>query len=407
MRNKGWIVTLAGAGVNMALGVLYAWSVFAKQLTEATANGGFGWDKTTASLPYITAIGVFALMMIPAGRLQDRFGPRLAATAGALLAGLGLIVAGFSTAQNVWPAMFGFGLMTGTGMGLGYAAATPAAVKWFPANKKGLITGIVVSGFGLAPVYIAPLTNTLLAQYGVGGAFKFLGLGFAVFAGLLAQLIVNPPSVGGAKPVAGSPAAADGWTDMTRSPRFFVFWLQYACAATAGLMIIGHLSRIVASQSGGAVTLGFVFVAILAVFNALGRIMAGLISDRIGRAPTIALVCATQAGVMLWFPHLASAGAFFMGAALVGFNYGACLSLFPSVTADNWGTKNFGLNYGLMFTAWGVGGVFGPLLAGRIADATGSYALAFQIAAAMLAAAAVLSLGQTVLARRRALSGAV
>ena len=402
MRNTGWMVTFAGTGINLALGVLYAWSVFAKQLTEPLANGGFGWSKTLASMPYITTIGIFAIMMIPAGRLQDRFGPRLIATAGALFTGLGLVVAGFATPEIVWPALLGFGIMAGTGMGLGYSAATPAAVKWFPSNRKGLITGIVVSGFGVAPVYIAPLTNSLLAQYGVGNAFKILGAGFAVFAGLLAQLIVNPPAAQAAAVQAAAKPSGETWRDMMRTSKFAIFWIQYACAATAGLMIIGHLSRIVATQSGGVITLGFLFVAVLAIFNALGRIMAGIISDRIGRVRTIALVCTMQAATMLIFPSLTSSGAFFLGAALVGFSYGACLSLFPSATADNWGTANFGLNYGILFTAWGVGGVFGPLLAGRIADSTGSYALAYQIAATMLGVAALLSLVQEVLNRKRA-----
>lgn len=402
MRNKGWVVTFAGTGINLALGVLYAWSVFAKQLTEPLANGGFGWSKTLASMPYITTIGVFALMMIPAGRLQDRFGPRLIATAGAVFTGLGLVVAGFATPEMAWPALLGFGVMAGTGMGLGYSAATPAAVKWFPSNRKGLITGIVVSGFGVAPVYIAPLTNSLLGQYGVGNSFKILGVGFALFAGLLAQLIVNPPAAQAQAAPASAKPLGDTWRDMMRTPTFFIFWIQYACAATAGLMIIGHLSRIVSTQSGGVITLGFLFVAALAIFNAMGRIMAGIISDRIGRVRTIALVCTMQAATMLLFPSLTTSAAFFMGAALVGFSYGACLSLFPSATADNWGTANFGLNYGILFTAWGVGGVFGPLLAGRIADTTGSYAMAYQVAAIMLGVAALLSLVQEVLNRKRA-----
>ena len=161
-----------------------------------------------------------------------------------------------------------------------------------------------------------------------------------------------------------------------------------------------------ASQSGGAITLGFLFVAALAIFNASGRILAGIISDRIGRVLTIALVCSLQAAAMLIFSRLTSSGAFFAGAALVGFSYGACLSLFPSATADNWGTANFGLNYGILFTAWGVGGVFGPLLAGQIADSTGSYALAYQVAAIMLGVAALLSLAQVAVARQSARQGA-
>jgi MFS family permease len=387
---KGWIVTFSGLGLNLALGVLYAWSVFAKQLTEPTGAGGFGWNKTLASLPYTTAIAVFAVMMIPAGRLQDRFGPRIVATAGALLTGLGLIVAGFATPESSAPALLGFGLMAGAGIGLGYSAATPAAVKWFPPERKGLITGIVVSGFGVAPVIIAPLSNHLLKTHGVGASFMILGAAFAVFAGLLAQFLNNPPAPAPAAK-AQAKAASGSWRDMLGEPRFYILWLQYACAAMAGLMIIGHLSRIVSAQSGGAVTAGYLFVGVLAVFNASGRIIAGVVSDKIGRVWTLALVCLIQAATMSFFGGITTAAAFFIGASLVGFSYGACLSLFPSVTADNWGTANFGLNYGIIFTAWGVGGVFGPLLAGRIADSTGSYQAAYEVASALMLAAAGLS----------------
>jgi MFS family permease len=173
---------------------------------------------------------------------------------------------------------------------------------------------------------------------------------------------------------------------------FYMLWIQYACAATAGLMIIGHMAKIVAVQSGNAIKIGFVFVALLAIFNASGRIIAGVISDYIGRVVTIGLVCILQASAMFFFPSFETIGAFVLGSALVGFSYGACLSLFPATTADQWGTKNMGLNYGVLFTAWGVGGVVGPMLAGRIADTTGSYAGAYDIAGLLLMLAFVLAM---------------
>ena len=180
MNRRGWIVVLAGTGLNLALGILYAWSVFSKQIVETVEKGGFGWTKTTASLPYTVACGIFAIMMIPAGRLQDRVGPRVVASAGAVLTGLGCVVASFSSAESVLPAIIGFGVLGGSGIGLGYAAATPAAVKWFPPEKKGLITGVVVGGFGIAPVYIAPLSKYLISTYGVAGSFRILGVAFLV-----------------------------------------------------------------------------------------------------------------------------------------------------------------------------------------------------------------------------------
>jgi MFS transporter, OFA family, oxalate/formate antiporter len=393
MNRRGWMVTLAGMGLNLALGILYAWSVFGKALQEPIARGGFGWTKTQSTLPYTIAIACFAAMMVPAGRLQDKLGPRLVASIGGVLTGVGLVVASFASPAAVWPAVIGFGLLAGTGFGLGYAAATPAAVKWFPPEKKGLITGLVVAGFGIAPVYIAPLSKHLLATYGVPAAFRILGVAFLLVATGCSQFIKNPPpELVHPKKATGGAGADLVWQQVIRTPSFWLLWLQYAFAATAGLMIIGHMARIVTVQSAGAVQIGFVFVALLAAFNAGGRVVAGVISDYIGRSVTIALVCVSQALVMFFFSSFTTIAGFVLGAAVVGFSYGACLSLFPATAADQWGTKNMGMNYGILFTAWGVGGVIGPTLAGRIADQTGSYAGAYNIAGVLVSCAFVLAM---------------
>jgi OFA family oxalate/formate antiporter-like MFS transporter len=385
---KGWIVTMAGMGLNLALGILYAWSVFKKQLVAPIADGGFGWSNQQATLPYTVAIAMFAVMMIPAGRLQDKLGPRKVALAGGWLTALGLIVASFASAENALPAIVGFGLMAGTGFGLGYASSTPAAIKWFPPEKKGLITGLVVAGFGVAPVYISPVTKALLGSYGVAMTFRILGLAFLVTATLFSSLIQNPEvAMNVAKPGAAKKAVAGDktWREMIKSPFFYMLWLQFAFAAIAGLMIIGNMASIVTQQSGGSLKAqAAFFVALLAVFNAGGRVVAGIVSDYIGRIVTLALVSIAQASILLFFSRFTTFGEFAVGAAVVGFSYGACLSLFPSTTADTWGTKSLGLNYGVLFTAWGVGGVFGPMLAAKIVDATGSYQTAYNVASMLL-----------------------
>ena len=394
--NKGWWVALSGMGLNLALGVLYAWSVFSKQLTEAVDKGGFGWSKTEASIPYTVAIACFALMMVPAGRLQDKIGPRMVASMGAVFTAAGLALSSFASATNILPAVIGFGCLAGIGFGLGYSAATPAAVKWFPPEKKGLITGIVVSGFGLAPVYIAPFSKFLITDFGIDDAFRILGATFAIFAVFIAQFIVNPPvqTAVPSQPKArrGNDRADFTWREMVKTPTFYLLWFQYVCAATAGLMIIGHLAKIVSVQSGNMIKAGFLFVVLLAVFNAAGRIIAGIVSDRIGRIRTIMIVFLSQAAIMFFFSEFSTVGTFILGSAVVGLSYGACLSLFPSATADFWGTKNLGLNYGIMFTAWGVGGVFGPIMAGKIADLTGSYNIGYFISAGLMLFGALLTL---------------
>lgn len=393
--NNGWWVVFAGMGLNLALGVLYAWSIFSKQFTEAVDKGGFGWTKTEASIPYTIAIACFALMMVPAGRLQDKIGPRMVASMGAVLTSVGLIFTGYASPTNLLPAVVGFGFLAGTGFGLGYSAATPAAVKWFPPAKKGLITGIVVSGFGLAPVYIAPFSRYLLADFGIKSAFFILGATFAVFAVFIAQFIRNPETPAASPHTGTSPISYRvdfTWREMVKTRTFMLLWVQYAFAATAGLMIIGHLAKIVSVQSGNAIKIGFLFVALLAIFNAAGRIVAGIVSDRIGRIRTMMIVFLGQAAVMFFFSKLSTIETFILGSAVVGFSYGACLSLFPSATADFWGTKNLGLNYGIMFTAWGVGGVLGPLMAGKIADMTGSYSLSYIISASLMIIGAIMTL---------------
>ena len=384
---RGWTVAFAGLGINLALGVLYAWSMIAKSLTA-----DWGWSAGQASLPYAIACGVFAIAMVFAGRAQDRLGPRIVATIGGLLVGAGMITASFSSETSSLPVILGFGLLAGAGIGLGYASATPAAIKWFSPARKGLITGLVVAGFGLASVYIAPLTQWLLGAYGIAMTFRILGIAFFIVIVGLSQLMVNPPA--GYVPPAYKPknhpehaghlrAVRDyEWPEMVRTKQFALLWVMYAFAAFAGLMIIGHMAKIAALQMP-SINLGFLLVAVLAVGNALGRVTAGVVSDRIGPVRTMLMVFVAQA-VMMGLLAIAGTPAMLVPvAALVGFSYGANLALFPSATAGYFGTKNMGVNYGLVFTAWGVGGVFGSMTAGTIVDSTGSYAIAYAVAAGL------------------------
>jgi OFA family oxalate/formate antiporter-like MFS transporter len=397
---RAWIVTLAGLGINLALGVLYSWSVIAKMLSKPIAEQGWGWSAGQASLPYAIAVGVFAIAMVFAGRAQDRFGPRIVASVGGALCGVGMIVAGFATPDFPLPIAIGFGVLTGLGIGLGYASATPAAVKWFPPNKKGLITGIVVAGFGLASVYIAPITTWLLATQGIAGTFRVLGVGFLVTAVALAQMLVNPPA--GYTPSARataetathvSPAHVTDdyeWREMVRTRQFALLWTMYAFSAFAGLMIIGHMAKIAAAQLV-SIDLGFLLVAVLAIGNAAGRVVAGIVADKIGGIRTMLIVFVAQAALMGLLSLANTTALLVPAAAAIGFCYGGNLSLFPSTTAEYFGTKNLGVNYGLVFTAWGVGGVFGSMTAGTIVDSTGSYGFAYAIAAVLCVAAATLT----------------
>jgi OFA family oxalate/formate antiporter-like MFS transporter len=394
-QNRGWIVTFSGTGINLALGVLYAWSVISKQITKE-----WGWNETQAALPYSVAIAAFAFMMVPAGRLQDKVGPRLVATLGGIFCGVGFIIA--SLGQSLLGVVIGFGVLAGTGIGCGYASATPPAVKWFPPARTGLIAGLVVAGFGLASVYIAPLANHLLGRFGIQTTFMILGIAFWIAVVLLAQLLKNPPAgykpfvnpgpskvagPGGAKAI---PAVGDyEWHEMLRTPQFYLLWIMFVFGAGAGLMIIGKLAKIVDLQAG--IKAGFVFVALLAIGNAAGRIIAGLLSDKIGRTWTMFSVFVFQAVLMFLLRSLDTYGSLVVASVLIGFNYGANLSVFPSAAKDYFGLKNFGVNYGFIFTAWGVGGILGPILSGWIFDASKNFNNAYLIASICLIIAAALT----------------
>jgi OFA family oxalate/formate antiporter-like MFS transporter len=397
MRNYGWMVTFAGMGINLALGVLYSWSVISKAIPA-----DWGWNEAQKSLPYSIAILAFAFMMVPAGRLQDRIGPRLVATLGGILTGVGLLVTSRTTSVSGY--IVGFGLLTGAGIGLGYASATPPALKWFSARRTGLVAGLVVAGFGLASVYVAPLANWLITTRGIQPMLVVLGIGFTIVVCLLSQLLRNPEpgyrpvdSVATAATQAARPPAADyNWNEVLTTPQFYVLWLMYAAAAGAGLMIIGKLAKIAAVQGG--LEAGFILVAVLAVGNASGRVVAGLMSDRLGRATTMRIIFLFQAALMLALTQAKGGGAlgtmpaFVALSALLGFNYGANLSIFPSVTKDFFGMKNFGVNYGLVFTAWGVGGFVLPYVSGLVFDRTGAFLYSYYIAAVLLVLATALSL---------------
>ncbi len=379
---RGWIVVLAGTGINLAFGVLYAWSIFAGKLQDS-----LGWTKTQSSLPYTVAIIMFAVMMIPAGRLQDRFGPRIVATAGGILIGLGCILAGSLT--TLPGLVFSFGILAGSGIGLGYASTTPPAVKWFAPEKKGLITGIVVGGFGLASLYIVPLSKYLLSNYDIFTSFRMLGILFLIMTVPLAQLVKNPetPAVSSNPATAAKKTHDLDFKQMVKTKEFWMLWFMFFAGATGGLMTIGGLKSIVKVSLGESAA--FQLVAFAAIANALGRPMAGSISGKLGRGKTMTLLYILQASALFLFHSLGSYVTVFAAACMIYFSYGAMLSVFPSACGDNYGTKNLGLNYGIMFSAWGVGGTVGPMIGGKIADITGSYALAFNSAAVLLIAAAV------------------
>jgi len=384
--NPGWRVAAAGTGINLALGILYAWSIF-----KSAIEKDFGWRAEQLNDPYAVCCLVFSFVMILGGRCQDRFGPRRTAMVGGVLVALGLGIASQSTQYLNW--VLGFGVLAGIGIGFGYSAATPPALKWFPASQTGKVAGIVVAGFGLAPLYIAPLTDALLRRGGVSLATTFYSVFFLLAVCGFAIFLKNPDSQ---KPLGG---VSVGGVERSVEPGklffsrdFYLLWMVYFIASGSGLMVISSINGMAKKSMG---EMAFLAVVVLALGNAAGRVVAGLVSDKIGRKGTLLGVTLLQAACMALAVPVTESGNFPMLivflATAIGFNYGANLALFPAFTKDLYGLKNFGVNYGILFTAWGVGGFVLSRVQQMLKASSGTFTCSFMTASVLLLVAAGLA----------------
>jgi MFS family permease len=398
---KAWRVVFAGMVVNLCLGCLYAWSVWVKYLTDAKLMAAQGWTPLTAeqaSNPASLCILIFALLMIPGGKIQDKYGPTVAASIGGIAIGAGLILAGIM--KSYAGILIGFGILGGIGMGVGYAAPTPAAVKWFGPHKRGMVAGIVVGGYGLAAFYVAPVAKWLITTYSMSASFYVLGIVYLIVILIAAQLLAWPePGYVPPPPPATAQAAARAatqtrfdWTasEMLRTWQFYALVAMFTINTQAGLLLIGHAAKMIEKIMAA----GYLLVSWGAIFNTCGRIGTGIISDKIGRMNALIINYIAACIVMFAFPYLLSIKnvvLLFIATAIGFWCYGGGLSLFPSFTADFYGPKNLGFNYGLVFIGWGLG-AFMPKLAGYIYDKYKSYDYAFYIAGLLIILGIILAL---------------
>jgi OFA family oxalate/formate antiporter-like MFS transporter len=406
---RAWVVTFAGTAVNLCLGILYAWSVWQAQLVApesslaGTPMSGLneGWIYLTsaeAARAYAICGFVFALAMIPGGRIQDRYGPKLGATLGGLSLAGGCIFAGLT--KTYLGLVLGFGVLGGIGMGLGYAAATPAAVKWFGPHQRGLIVGLVVGGYGGAAIYIAPLARWLIANYGLSGSFIGLGVLFALVVIVAGLLLAWPPP--GYKPPAPPPSFAAkqkamssrdfSAPDMVRAWQFYALVFLFIGSAQSGLLVIGNATPIL-NQTARDIPFFAANAWLLASFggfiNAFGRVGTGMYSDAIGRRNAYLVNGIVSAACLLATPWIIREGnvpLLFLAVGIAYWQYGGGLALLPAFTADYFGATNLGFNYGLVFLGWGIA-FFVPQLAGYIKDLTGSLDGAFYLSGGLLIAA--------------------
>ena len=387
-----WLVVVGAILIQLALGAIYAWSVFTARLTDAA--GAYAFSASQTAWVFSAGLATFAIVMVLAGRVLPRVGPRLLSVGGGLLLGAGYLLGGF-LGDSFWAQLFGIGIVAGAGIGLAYVVPISVCVKWFP-DKKGLITGLAVAGFGfgatiwvkMAGSWFGGLLNTtnVFGLPGVQSVFVIYGIALALLVFLGSTVMVNPPEdycPAGWTPPDPKSDANEGSVefrarDMLRTPQFYMLWSVFMFAGVAGLMVIYciKLFGIDALEHRGVAGAGAITgtaMAWYAIFNGLGRIAWGSFSDRIGRKAAITLMAVLQDITMLMTYHVfitfGVVYGFIVAAALIGFNYGGSFALFPAITADYFGNKNVGSNYGWMFTAYGIAGLAGPLLAGYFKDA--------------------------------------
>jgi MFS transporter, OFA family, oxalate/formate antiporter len=389
---RAWGVILAGTTINLCLGCLYAWSVWVKYLTDDVYMKAHGWASALtaeqASNPASLCILIFALLMIPGGKIQDKYGPTVAGSISAVFMGIGMIIA--ATANSYAGILWGFGVGGGIAMGIGYAAPVPATRKWVGPHQVGVMIGITVAGYGGAAFYVAPLIKWLIVSYSLSTSFMVLGIAYLIVIGIAAQVLAwpeegyvppQPPETAATRAAA---ASVVDWTtgEMAGTWQCYALIALFCLNTQAGLLIIGHAAKIVKPF----LAQGFILVAAGGFMNAAGRVGTGKYSDIIGRDKAYMLNAFLAALCMFALPAIIAAKSLFMAflACMIAYwVYGGGLALLPSYTADFYGPKNLGFNYGIVFIGWGLG-AFMPKLAGRIKDMTGSYDSAFYVAGGLL-----------------------
>jgi len=445
-----WLIVVGAILVQLCLGAVYAWSVFRDPIRDL-----LNVKLAQAQLPFSFVLIFFALATVLGGKLQDRLGPKIVAIIGGALLGIGMIIA--SQAGSIAGMVIGYGMISGIGIGFAYVCPIACGVKWFP-DKRGLISGLSVAGFGAGALIVGPLAQSLMRSIGaarqvpselagrltaklapaftdtlalksaltaadstaavntaglqaaaakaavlplgVQPTFLYLGIAYIIIVALGALILRNPPP--GYKPAGWNPpgpaAGAPVKSDFTAGQvlgtgQFWLIWLLYFCGAGTGLMMIGQTAPIGKEMAGLTPAMAAIGVSVLAIFNALGRIFWGRVSDSIGRTKALfILYLINGAAVFSYFVIPAFHAWYWVGIALVGLTFGGYLAIYPAINADFFGTRNAGVNYGLIFTAYGFGGLSGNLLAPIVKQATNNYNLAFILSGVLCLVSAVLIL---------------
>ncbi len=387
--NRWWHV-VGGLCMNLALGSLYAWSVFVAPLEKE-----FGWKRADTATVFTVAIVVFALSFIFAGRLQDKFGPFRVSLTGSLFLTLGFLLC--MRTSSLTYLIVCFGVLVGIGNGFGYSTPIPVMAKWFP-DKRGLAVGLAVAGYGGGSAIFGPMANLwLIPTYGWRATFAILGVVFFAMTLIGSFLLKNPPAGDrppGWQPAPAAKAAATTYEfapgEMWRTGPAYFMWIAYALGTSAGLMVISQLVPFAKSMKISSEALQTMTLFVGAVGSASGRVLSGWMSDALGRLNVLRLMIAISAAAMpLLYMTGGTVALLYVMVFVVYWCFGTQLSVNASTTSDFWGTKNAGINYGIMFTAYGVAGIIGPKIAGALFDQYKNYQAAFFTAGALAVVALV------------------
>jgi OFA family oxalate/formate antiporter-like MFS transporter len=387
-----WWRVAGGVSMNLALGTLYAWSVFVAPL-----EARFGWKRADTSMVFTIAVVALAVTFAIGGRIQDKFGPLPCSLLGGILVSVGFYLCSFTTSLNYLYVCFA---IWGLGNGFGYSTPIPVMAKWFP-DKRGLAVGLAVGGYGAGSAIFGPLAQLkLIPAYGLPTTFRILAAIIFVMTIAGAFLLRNPPE--GYQPKGWSPAAAKSAAvahqftpaEMLRTRTFYLMWVGYALGCSAGLMVISQLVPFAKSVGIAAAALSTMTLVVGAVGNGMGRIFSAWMSDRLGRINVLRIMIGIGIVAM---PALYAVGGnvalLFIAVFVVYWCYGTQLSVNGAAASDFWGTKNAGLNYGILFSAWGVAGIIGPRIGGVLYDRYHDYQAAFYTAAVLAAVALLCELG--------------
>lgn len=380
--------------MTLALGTLYAWSVFVAPLEHE-----FGWKRAQTSSVFTLATVMFAASLLLAGSLQDRFGPFWISVTGSILIALSFFL--FSYTSNLYFLYFFYGILGGAGTGFGYGTVVPVMAKWFP-DKIGLAIGLALVGFGSGSAIFGSFANLVLfPRFGWRASCMILGGIFLVMTMTAAFLLKNPPAIqeSANRNSVLTKAVQHQFTpsEVLHTPAFYLLWFGFGLGSTAGLMVISQLIPFANSQGISSAALATLGLVVGAFGNVSGRVLSGWLSDIMGRLNTLRAVLAMSCVAM---PALYWVGAhltaLYVLIYFVYFSYGAQASVIPTTVSDFWGTRYAGTNYGTLFTAWGFSGILGPTIGGVLFDRYRDYGVAFYTAGAL----AVIALICVLVARR-------